>query len=221
MTDANLAPSLPPLQQHSLDIPLMESQSGGGSTAQPSPSQQPTSLPADTMPEPEVSLTFLVMSGSSRRTMNFPAASTISRTKELVWTTWPSDWPEQRPPAPNYLRFFHYGRPLQDDELLDSKFPTTNSPASTPDSHPPPSSTIIHMAIRTNPPPSEVEEVKKKKKHQRTASPLQTTSGDEMPRSAGHSPRPMFLYAFRLGGDERRSPLCCICTGLPLCPEGW
>lgn len=99
-----------------LDIPLTDSH-----TTTPN-QQQPLSLPpADTIPE--VSLTFLVMSGNSRRSMLFPASATISRVKELVWTTWPTDWPEGRPPAPNYLRFFYYGKPLQDEEVLECKLP--------------------------------------------------------------------------------------------------
>lgn len=170
-----------------LDIPLTDSHTTG-LTSQPSPNQQPLSLPpADTIPE--VSLTFLVMSGNSRRSMLFPASATISRVKELVWTTWPTDWPEGRPPAPNYLRFFYYGKPLQDEEVLESKFPKTTPPPppshstqpSHSESHPPPISTIVHLAIRTNPPPTEIDDIKKKKR--RMGSSGQGDAGAEADRA--------------------------------------
>ena len=46
-------------------------------------SREPTS------PEPQVHLTFLLVSGS-RKTMSFGPETTIGRVKELVWNAWPS-----------------------------------------------------------------------------------------------------------------------------------
>ncbi|KAF8908600.1 ubiquitin-related domain-containing protein [Gymnopilus junonius] len=87
---------------------------------------------------PQTYLTFLLISGK-RRTMSFEPETAIGRVKELVWNAWPSDWQDDRPPAPSYLRVLYYGRLLQDDETL-----TTG-----------PTPTIMHLSIRPYAPPNE------------------------------------------------------------------
>lgn len=42
-----------------------------------------------TPPEPQMSLTFLLVTGS-RKTMSFNPETTVGRVKELVWNAWPS-----------------------------------------------------------------------------------------------------------------------------------
>ena len=69
----------------------------------------------------EISLTFLLISGR-RRTMAFASSTTVGRVKELVWNSWPTDWSDERPPAPNYLRVLYLGKMLQDEEVLECEF---------------------------------------------------------------------------------------------------
>ncbi|KAG6844869.1 hypothetical protein H0H87_002992 [Tephrocybe sp. NHM501043] len=66
---------------------------------------------------PQVYLTFLVISGR-RRTMTFEPGTTLGRVKELVWNSWPSEWEDERPTAPSFLRVLYLGRMLQDDDTL-------------------------------------------------------------------------------------------------------
>ena len=108
---------------------------------------------------PQVSLTFLLVSGR-RRTMSFDPENTVGRAKELVWNAWPNgacyyscccllslpnrhwplgslplisypacnicwtylgtEWQDERPPAPSYLRILYLGKVLQDDDTLTS-----------------------------------------------------------------------------------------------------
>ncbi|KIY66015.1 hypothetical protein CYLTODRAFT_399491 [Cylindrobasidium torrendii FP15055 ss-10] len=93
--------------------------------------------PVDAIPHtPQVNLTFLLVSGQ-RRTMTFEPTQSVGRVKELLWTTWPSDTPDERPPAPSFLRVLYRGRVLQDDSLLkDVPFPIDTPP------------TIAHLSIR-------------------------------------------------------------------------
>ncbi|KAH7919707.1 hypothetical protein BV22DRAFT_847681 [Leucogyrophana mollusca] len=70
---------------------------------------------------PQVSLTFLLVSGR-RRTMSFEPQITVGRVKELVWNAWPGDWQDERPPAPSYLRILYLGKILQDEDTLARKF---------------------------------------------------------------------------------------------------
>lgn len=99
-----------------------------------------TSIP----PTPQVSLTFLLVSGR-RRTMSFDPEITIGRVKELAWNAWPNgawrttrawtlcaytvctlstttDWQDERPPAPSYLRILYLGKILQDEDTLTSEY---------------------------------------------------------------------------------------------------
>jgi len=69
---------------------------------------------------PQVSLTFLLVSGR-RRSMSFEPETTIGRVKELVWNAWPSEWQDERTAAPSYLRILYLGKILQDDDTLASK----------------------------------------------------------------------------------------------------
>lgn len=91
---------------------------------------------------PQVSLTFLLVSGR-RRTMSFDPAITIGRVKELVWNAWPTDWQEENPPAPSHLRILYLGKILQDEDTLTHlSFPTSLSSSSSP------LPTIVHLSIR-------------------------------------------------------------------------
>lgn len=116
---------------------------------QPStPSIQPQPV-SQTVPQtPQTYLTFLLISGR-RRTMSFEPESPIGRVKELAWNSWPagqylppsihsiasltmivsgifnfviSEWQDERPPAPSYLRVLYLGKMLQDDETLISEY---------------------------------------------------------------------------------------------------
>ncbi|KAF5383083.1 hypothetical protein D9615_004859 [Tricholomella constricta] len=68
---------------------------------------------------PQVFITFLVISGR-RRTMSFEPETTLGRVKELVWNAWPTEWEDERPFAPSYLRVLYLGKMLQDDDTLAS-----------------------------------------------------------------------------------------------------
>ncbi|KAG6849099.1 hypothetical protein H0H93_011319 [Arthromyces matolae] len=98
--------------------------------------EEPSGAPTESqVPQsPQVYLTFLLISGR-RRTMSFEPGTTLGRVKELVWNSWPSgaspnctpkffadiqrtDWVDERPTGPSYLRVLYLGRMLQDDETL-------------------------------------------------------------------------------------------------------
>lgn len=112
--DNSIAPVLPTL---SFDIPALPMHVDGdhGSTAQADPLTPSLPLPP---PMAEISLTFLLISGK-RRTMSFAASTTIGRVKELVWNSWPVEWSDEQPPAPNYLRILYLGKMLQDEDVLE------------------------------------------------------------------------------------------------------
>ncbi|KAI0337656.1 hypothetical protein BDW22DRAFT_1433188 [Trametopsis cervina] len=128
----------------------------------------------------QVSLTFLLVSGR-RRNMTFEPETTVGRVKELVWNAWPSDWQDERPPAPSYLRILYLGKILQDDDsLLKVGFPTqTQSPAGGSMS-PAPLPTIVHLSIRSHP-PAGVRDAPKKMNLLRSS----TTEGEGGVQSAG------------------------------------
>lgn len=104
---------------------------------------------------PQVSLTFLLVSGR-RRTMTFEPETTVGRVKELVWNAWPNDWQDERPPAPSYLRILYLGKILQDEDSLDKLSFPANIPSPTS------ASTIVHLSIRAYAP--QTEELPKKKR---------------------------------------------------------
>lgn len=115
----------------------------------PVPSTQQTM--SETVPQmPQTYLTFLLISGR-RRTMSFDPESPIGRVKELAWNSWPTEWQDEHPPAPSYLRVLYLGKMLQDDEtLIGLKLPTyTPQPPTSPGSSSPgPIPTIMHLSIR-------------------------------------------------------------------------
>jgi Ubiquitin-2 like Rad60 SUMO-like len=117
MAESISTPALPPL---SLEINTQVMDSANVSTAQPSPSAS-NPLPPHSTTMPEISITFLLISGR-RRTLSFASSTSIGRVKELVWNSWPADWSDERPPAPNYLRVLYLGKMLQDEEVLDCGF---------------------------------------------------------------------------------------------------
>jgi hypothetical protein len=132
-----------------------------------------TASPPDVPPsEPQVSLTFLLVSGR-RRTMSYEPATTIRRVQEMLWNTWPTDWTDERPPTPSYLRILYLGKVLQDEETLISlKLPLT-----------PAGPTIVHLSIRQQPLSTE-DDLNKKKKRRRdnvsnnaTSDPSQSSAG--------------------------------------------
>jgi len=152
------------------EVPVPPSQLG---TLHPDDSQVSSAIApppeaADMGPEavpqmPQTSLTFLLVSGR-RRTMSFEPDTTVGRVKELVWNAWPSEWQDERPPAPSYLRILYLGKLLQDDDTLTKlSFPsyTQPSPSQSTSTAPLPS-TIVHLSIRPYAPPSDDDALKKK-----------------------------------------------------------
>jgi hypothetical protein len=128
---------------------------------------------------PQTSLTFLLVSGR-RRTMSFDPDTTVGRVKELVWNAWPSEWQDERPPAPSYFRILYLGKMLQDDDTLTklsfpscTQSPSAPTPASTSASASTsntPTATIVHLSIRPYAPPADVDALKKKNRRRRTMS---------------------------------------------------
>lgn len=113
---------------------------------------------------PQVSLTFLLVSGK-RRTMSFDPDITVGRAKELVWNAWPNEWQDERPPAPSYLRILYLGKILQDDDTLTKVgFPTyiPNSTSAQSSESMTPAPTVVHLSIRPCPPPGAKDTPKKK-----------------------------------------------------------
>ncbi|KAG1729523.1 ubiquitin-related domain-containing protein [Suillus paluster] len=127
---------------------------------------------------PQVSLTFLLVSGR-RRTMSFDPANTIGRVKELVWNAWPTDWQEETPQAPSHLRILHLGKILQDEDTLTRlSFPTSlpSSSSSLP--------TIVHLSIRPSN-ISTVDDTMKKKRLSNAFARRGTLNGDtEIPQES-------------------------------------
>ncbi|KAI0826999.1 ubiquitin-related domain-containing protein [Trametes gibbosa] len=124
---------------------------------------------------PQVSLTFLLVSGR-RRTMSFEPETTVGRVKELAWNTWPNDWQDVRPPAPSYLRILYLGKILQDEDSLDKMSFPTQLPSAAP------SATIVHLSIRPYAPQS--EDIPKKKRRLTGSQPRADAEGAE-DRSSG------------------------------------
>nr|XP_019008309.1 uncharacterized protein I206_06866 [Kwoniella pini CBS 10737]OCF47090.1 hypothetical protein I206_06866 [Kwoniella pini CBS 10737] len=93
------------------------------------------------LPTPKVHVKVLLISGQSK-VLSFEPEITVGRTKELIWSSWPSDWTDPaQPPSPSYLRILHAGRILQDDSTLSS----TNLPISDSPSLP----TVVHISVRS------------------------------------------------------------------------
>ncbi|KAK8847564.1 hypothetical protein IAR55_005423 [Kwoniella newhampshirensis] len=90
---------------------------------------------------PKVHLRALVISGQSH-VYSFEPEITVGRMKELIWSTWPSEWTDTaQPSSPSLMRILHAGRILQDDSTLMSN----NLPASIQPSTP----TVVHISIRS------------------------------------------------------------------------
>jgi len=120
--------------------------------------------------------------------MSFEPDTTIGRVKELVWNAWPSDWQNERPPAPSYFRVLYLGKILQDEETLTShKFRPTPAPP-----------TIVHLSVRQVPLPSDQDMMKKNRKRSRIAS--SGGEGGEGQRGAGEA------------GGEGEDSGCCGCV---------
>ncbi|KAG5730895.1 Ubiquitin-like protein 3 [Termitomyces sp. T112] len=133
-----------------------------------------------TVPQtPQVYLTFLIISGK-RRTMSFEPGTTVGRLKELMWNSWPSDWEDERPTAPSFLRVLYLGRMLQDDETLSQ----LNFPAHTPQTNSAPIPTIVHLSVRPFTTQSEPD-IKKKRKNRPSDGPQNAGTQDDVPEGAG------------------------------------
>ncbi|KAG8216630.1 hypothetical protein J3R82DRAFT_6825 [Butyriboletus roseoflavus] len=152
---------------------------------------------------PQVSLTFLLVSGL-RKTQSFDPETTIGRVKELVWNAWPArdaDWQDERPPAPSYLRILYLGKILQDDDtLLRVGFPTS-LPS---DSNVTPS--IVHLSIRPYALPSDDPALKKKRLSVAIGRRLSTVGVG--PGGRGNVEHPTEGEPARRGG---------CCTGCTIC----
>ncbi|KAG2030810.1 ubiquitin-related domain-containing protein [Suillus americanus] len=132
----------PPLPNSNLGQAVPDTAVNNAETVVPSAVDGPTA-PENIVPQtPQVSLTFLLVSGR-RRTMSFDPAITIGRAKELVWNAWPADWQDESPQAPSHLRILYLGKILQDEDTLTHlSFPTSlpSDSSSLP--------TIVHLSIR-------------------------------------------------------------------------
>jgi len=102
-----------------------------------------------------VSIALLLVSGR-RRTQEFDPKTTIGELKETVWSNWPSDWADEKPPSSAFLRILYLGRILTDDTALSS----LNLAA-------PPESTVFHVSVRSFAPPSDEDDALKKKQRKR------------------------------------------------------
>lgn len=72
-------------------------------------------------PDPQITLTFLLVSGQ-RRTLSFPEETTVARVKEILWNTWSAESQGEQPPAPSFLRLLHLGKIWTDDVRLVGKW---------------------------------------------------------------------------------------------------
>lgn len=88
--------------------------SNTSTTLPPAPSH---SIPSSDPVDPQITLTFLLLSGR-RRTLTFPENTTVSRVKEIVWSSWPSESQDEQPPTPGFLRLLHLGKIWMDDTRL-------------------------------------------------------------------------------------------------------
>ncbi|KAG1871499.1 hypothetical protein F4604DRAFT_1770034, partial [Suillus subluteus] len=143
--DVDSAPTFgayPPLPNSNLGQAAPDVAVNNAEAVVPSAVDGPTA-PENPVPQtPQVSLTFLLVSGR-RRTMSFDPAITIGRVKELVWNAWPADWQDESPQAPSHLRILYLGKILQDEDNLTHLAFATSLPS---DSSSLP--TIVHLSIR-------------------------------------------------------------------------
>ncbi|KAF4582464.1 hypothetical protein EYR38_002589 [Pleurotus pulmonarius] len=190
----------------------------------PANHDQPIAAPVPQTPQ--TYLTFLLVSGR-RRTMSFDPETTIGRVKELVWNAWPSEWQDERPPAPSYFRILHLGKILLDDDTLTKlSLPTSLPPQSpqpidpaasshkspsealsSPDpvSHaPPPHATIVHLSIRAYAPPAD-DDLKKDKGRKPKWGRNPTTTSNIVERGGGES------TAGVVDSDSTTPRGCCGC----------
>jgi len=163
---------------------------------------------AERDPEPQVLLTFLLLSGR-RKTYAFEQDCSIAVVKERLVREWPSEWEdEMRPQTVSQIRLLHYGRQLLDNETLSAKSRFQPRPA-------PP--TLVHVSIR---PPavrtaSATESFKQKASMIRTANfslsrrGLARPSGAVNQHSAGDTPTQ--LDSVRERQDSNSGCCCVIC----------
>jgi len=105
----------------------------------------------------KVSITLLLVSGR-RRTQEFDRKTTIGELKEMVWSTWPSEWSDELPPSASFLRILYLGRILTDDTILSSLNLAE-----------PPESTVVHISVRSFAPASDEDDNLKKKQKKRAS----------------------------------------------------
>lgn len=132
----------PPLPNSNLAQAASDTPVDNAETVAPSVADGPPALENIVPQTPQVSLTFLLVSGR-RRTMTFDPVTTVGRVKELVWNAWPADWQDESPQAPSHLRILYLGKILQDEDTLTHlSFPTSLplDSSSLP--------TIVHLSIR-------------------------------------------------------------------------
>jgi len=143
----------PPATQDDIALAVPSSQEPIDSEVPaPAPDMEPTPIPKT----PKVSITLLLVSGR-RRTVEFEPKTSIGELKEIVWSTWPSDWSDELPPSAAFLRILYLGRILTDETSLTS----LNLPE-------PPESTVVHVSVRSFAPTSSDEDMKKKPKKRGT-----------------------------------------------------
>lgn len=96
---------------------------------------------AITPPVPKCHLRTLIISGQSH-VFSFEPELTVGRAKEIIWSSWPSEWTApSAPPSPAFLRVLYSGRILQDDSTLASN----NIPATLQPTNP----AVVHISVRS------------------------------------------------------------------------
>ncbi|KAI9636212.1 ubiquitin-related domain-containing protein [Dioszegia hungarica] len=94
-----------------------------------------------TPPVPKCHLRVLIISGQSH-VFSFEPEITVGRMKEIVWSSWPSEWTSpSAPPSPSFLRVLYSGRILQDDSTLSSNNLATALLPTNP--------TVLHISVRS------------------------------------------------------------------------
>ncbi|KAF7313357.1 Ubiquitin-like domain-containing protein [Mycena chlorophos] len=160
---------------------------------QPVQTTEPSAAEPEPAQVPQTTLTFLLVSGR-RRTMSFDPETTVGRVKELIWNAWPTEWSDERPPAPAFLRVLYLGKILQDEETLAK----LNLPSFTPsptDETPPPPPTIVHLAIRMHAPAA--DDAPKKRKSTRRNATSASEGGPGVPADGD-------------AADDAGSGCCCV-----------
>jgi len=135
--------------------------------------------PSPNSSDPQITLTFLLVSGQ-RRTLSFPEETTVARVKEILWNTWSAELQGEQPPAPSFLRLLHLGKIWTDDvRLVDIHLSST-----------PQQPAVVHLSVRPFIPPDNNGPGSKKRRSKRTntlasTGPTANTDGADTSANSG------------------------------------